>query len=98
MGWYFLLFYVFYTKIELCIVEGHERKDLKNEIDNILTLILNDAIIDSEKIIEHANIKAKQIACSAFEVKVLWIKTITKPLDYNEEICKPLHPKGGGAS
>ena len=63
-------------------------------------LILNDAIIDSERIIEEANIKAKQIADSSFEAKVLWIKTITKPLDYNEEICEPLHPKGGsgGAS
>lgn len=34
-------------------------------------LILNDAIIDSERIIEEANIKAKQIADSAFDVKVL---------------------------
>ena len=34
-------------------------------------LILNDAIIDSERIIEEANIKAKQIADSSFEAKVL---------------------------
>ena len=46
--------------------------------------------MNSERIIEEANIKAKQIADSSFEAKVLWIKTITKPLDYNEEICEPL--------
>ena len=34
-------------------------------------LILNDAIMNSEKIIEEANIKAKQIADSSFEAKVL---------------------------
>ena len=34
-------------------------------------LILNDAIMNSEKIIEEANIKAKQIADSVFEAKVL---------------------------
>ena len=32
-------------------------------------LILNDAIMNSEKIIEEANIKAKQIADSVFEAK-----------------------------
>ena len=32
-------------------------------------LILNDAIMNSEKIIEEANIKAKQIADSVFETK-----------------------------
>ena len=34
-------------------------------------LILNDAIMNSEKIIEEATIKAKQIADSSFEAKVL---------------------------
>ena len=34
-------------------------------------LILNDAIMNSERIIEEANIKAKQIADSSFEAKVL---------------------------
>ena len=36
---------------------------------NTARLILNNAIIDSERIIEEANIKAKQIADSAFEGK-----------------------------
>lgn len=47
-----------------------DKANEKSQItQNTARLILNDAIMNSEKIIEEANIKAKQIADSVFEAK-----------------------------
>ena len=66
------------SKYESIVDEEDQAKkiiDKANEKSQITQdtaqLILNDAIMNSEKIIEEANIKAKQIADSSFEAKVL---------------------------